>query len=82
MNINDVIQRVYEKRRKVIMNSLCYKEPDLNIYMGEDIYLELKSGIAGEQCQAAIEFYTDDTILGHPVYRIINDGAHFKVVEV
>lgn len=76
-----IIEQVWEQHKKVILDSPTIRvEPSLSIYMGEDIWRELKASIRGEQpYPQSIEFLENDTIFGHHVYRVINSDTHFKI---
>ena len=81
ITIDQVIEKVYAKQCEILAKQARYTEPKLSIYIAEDLYQQLKAQIQGECSYAAVTFHQDDIILGHPVYRVIGNSWHFRIVE-
>lgn len=77
--IEEIVRAVENKHCQVVRDT--NKVPKLSIYMGEALWRDLKMSIRGVSSRVEVEFFEDDVIYGHPVYRVINDDTHFKVVN-
>lgn len=82
MIIDDVCELMYDKKCEIVSNGTRLKDINLNIYIGVDLYKELKVQIKGEQPYHAVLFHQEDTIMGHPVYTVTNDPRHLTIAEV
>ena len=81
MNLNDISEAIFSKQRELYCQNGC-NNTKLSIYLGELLYLKIKKEIYRLPVYHRVSFtHIDDTIQGHPVYRVTNDDWHFKIVE-
>jgi hypothetical protein len=78
--LDEVIRTVVLAECSAGRKSRSYKsDPAINIYMHIDFWQECMSNLSGGMTQSEYEFSTKGTILGHKVYRVIDEHTRFEV---
>lgn len=69
--IDEVVSKVWDTHRNTLSANRGY-EPKLAIYMSHDYYQECKADLHHNHVsELAHEFYSEGTIMGYTVFRVI-----------
>jgi len=80
MKIEEVINVVFKLENDVLSKNPSMDHCKLHVYMTNDYWHECMMEIRGQVSIPVHEFSDKNTILGHPVHRVISDGhPPFKV---
>jgi len=70
LELQEVVDKVLKARRIWFMNNRPPKEPEIYIYVQEDIWRKILQQAVGCVSPPLFEAYENKTILGHPVHVV------------